>query len=659
MASLSAGYFHIFATATDETLFAWGNGNSGQFGDGMGRSSNVPLALTLDGVLTGKRVVAMCAGQFHRLALAEDGMIAGWGANSSGAVGVESRFDQTRPVSVNMVAFAGDRVVGIAAGKDHSLAWTQTGRVFAWGSNTAGQVGTGLPTSAYRLPNPAQVGQTTAFAGEFIKDASGSRVHSLALTQDGRVFAWGGNDRGQLGTGDTSPRPFPTEVQMTGALAGVRVKSIIAGEWHSYALTTDGRVLAWGWNVSGQLGVGNSVASSYVPVQAGVSGPMAGKKVVALATRGHTLALTDDGKLFSWGENPYGQIGNGTTEPVFVPVATDMTGVLAGRRIKQIAVGTGWSAVVTADAQIAVTGPLGETLANGASVTDFGTVQGSATSARTFTIRNIGREPLMIEGTSFTGPDGGNFTVITPPGGTIAPGQSTTTTVLFGPAPAGPRSAALTISSNDLYDGSFLISLAGEAAVPEPAASAVTTTAPLNRQTGLREQTIRITNAADVTVPFYNLIIRGLPESVEVNNASERRADGSWAVYVRQPLDPLSTQDIVLEYFSPNRLPAEIVPVLSTELAAQPLDLSVPGTAAAFRIDSVRSVPGGVMIEFPTTPGLRYQVQYSGDGTNWQASLPAIRAAANRTQWLDRGLPRTDSPPASKPSRFYRVALLP
>jgi hypothetical protein len=162
------------------------------------------------------------------------------------------------------------------------------------------------------------------------------------------------------------------------------------------------------------------------------------------------------------------------------------------------------------------------------------------------------------------------------------------------------------------------------------------------------------------TVPAYNLIIRHLPDGVEVNNASERRPHGSWVVYVWQAMNPRSTQDILLEYFSANRAPVEIAPQLSTEVVLNPPDLSAPAGDAGLAVDRITQLAGGgIMIEFISTPGLLYQVQYSNDGVTWQKNLPQIRAASTRTQWTDRGLPRTDSHPATQGSRIYRVAAVP
>jgi uncharacterized delta-60 repeat protein len=300
--------------------------------------------------------------------------------------------------------------------------------------------------------------------------------------------------------------------------------------------------------------------------------------------------------------------------------------------------------------------PPGPELTDGqAAAVDFGrNIQGTP-GTRSFTIANNGTVELLVS--NVTVPAG--YTLGVPPMPlTVGTGQSASFQVSLTTLTVGTHSGSVVIVSDDLDEASFDFPVTGEVFIPDPVATVPASTTTLNRQTGLREQMIRIANDTTATVPAYNLIIRGLPEGVEVNNASSRLEDGSWVVYVRQAMNPRSTQDILLEYFSANRGPGEITPQLSTEVVLNPPDLSMSGDAG-FAIDRVLLQQGGaVLIEFPTTPGRQYQVQYSNDGTNWQASLPAIRAAANRTQWLDRGLPRTDSHPSAHASRFYRVAEL-
>ena len=289
-----------------------------------------------------------------------------------------------------------------------------------------------------------------------------------------------------------------------------------------------------------------------------------------------------------------------------------------------------------------------------AEAVDFGrNIQGTP-ATRPFTVTNTGTAELLVS--SVTVPPGYTALNVPPLPLTLNIDQTTTFQISLTTPTVGTHAGSVMIASDDLDEALFDFPITGEVFIPDPVSSVVSTTTTLNRQTGLREQTIHITNDTTATVPAYNLVIRGLPAGVEVNNASETRADGSVVVYIRQGMTPHSTQDIVLEYYSPNRAPAEISPQLSTEVILNPPDLSVPGGEAGLAIENITRLTGGEMLlEFTTTPGRRYEVQFSRNGQPWQASLPPIRAAANRTQWLDRGLPRTDRHPSLDASRFYRV----
>jgi hypothetical protein len=273
---------------------------------------------------------------------------------------------------------------------------------------------------------------------------------------------------------------------------------------------------------------------------------------------------------------------------------------------------------------------------------------------QTFTIASTGTAALRL--TDITVPPG--YALLNAPAlpFTLGIHQSATFQVSLSTPAVGTYAGSILIVSDDLDEAVFDFSVTGEVFIPDPVAAIVIATTTINRQTGLREQTVHIANDTTATVPAYNLIIRGLPQGVEVNNASEVRADGSVVIYIRQGMQPHAAQDIVIEYYSPNRTSVEINPQLSTEVVLNPPDLTAPPGETGLAIETVKRLTGGEMlIEFTTEPGQRYQIQYSPDGQSWQNSLPQIRAAANRTQWIDRGLPRTDSHPGQTGSRMYRV----
>lgn len=174
----------------------------------------------------------------------------------------------------------------------------------------------------------------------------------------------------------------------------------------------------------------------------------------------------------------------------------------------------------------------------------------------------------------------------------------------------------------------------------------------LNRQTGLYEHLITVTNSGAREVAGFDLAITGLPAGVILNNASGN--DGTtWTVRHRKPLSSGASVTLVLEYYTPVRgtvINPQVTVGLVTEPEGDPA-AGDPGLA----IDRCEVLADGLLIEFTTVPGRLYEIQYSDNTRDWRVSPIRIRAAGNRTQWIDRGPPRTDSRPQDKASRFYRV----
>ncbi|MBP6733116.1 MAG: fibronectin type III domain-containing protein [Chromatiaceae bacterium] len=196
----------------------------------------------------------------------------------------------------------------VAAGESHSLTLEGNGRLWAWGRNQAGQLGDG--TTTHRT-------QPVAILSNITQLAAGAN-HGLAVTSTGRLLTWGLNDQGQLGDNSTSNRTTPTEVLTA-------VSAAAGGTSHSLALKTDGSLWAWGSNSAGQLGDGGTTHHlAPVPILTGMGGLAAGGT--------HSLALTADGRLLAWGANTYGQLGNGTTttSPSPVQVMSNVAAVAAG-----------------------------------------------------------------------------------------------------------------------------------------------------------------------------------------------------------------------------------------------------------------------------------------------------------------------------------------
>jgi len=246
----------------------------------------------------------IAAGSGHTAVLLTDGTIMAWGDNGAGQLGDGTTTSSSSPVAVTGLE---GTVIAIAAGDFHTVALMADGTVKAWGLNGSGQLGNGTTTSS---STPVTVvglsGMVTAIAaGDYF---------TLALMADGKVMAWGSNYYGQLGNGSYTNSSVPVAVTDPGG----KITAIAAGWEHSIALMADGTVKTWGDNYYGQLGNGTYNERSTPTTVSGINGI-----VTAIAAGDtHTVALLADGTMRTWGDNYYGQLGNGEDgNDSYTPVA--------------------------------------------------------------------------------------------------------------------------------------------------------------------------------------------------------------------------------------------------------------------------------------------------------------------------------------------------
>ncbi|MBU6335965.1 MAG: RCC1 repeat-containing protein, partial [Chloroflexi bacterium] len=268
-------------------------------------------------------IVQIAAGGAHSCALTSAGGVWCWGLNWNGQIGDGTTTNRLTPVAVSGL---GSGVRAIALGDSHSCALTSGGAVLCWGSNNNGELGDG--TLVERRTTPVAVRTLGSGVQAIAAGGSGSNGSSCALLGSGAVRCWGANAFGQLGDGSTTDRRAPVAVSTLNS----GVQAIDVGGSHACALTGLGVFVCWGDNTFGQLGDGSTNSSS-VPV------------AVSLVSRGsaisageaHTCAVNRDGAVFCWGRNHIGQLGDGTTADrrtrrLVSGMTSGMTAVAAGAR---------------------------------------------------------------------------------------------------------------------------------------------------------------------------------------------------------------------------------------------------------------------------------------------------------------------------------------
>ena len=301
--AVSGGYGDSFALKKDGTLWAWGNNSDFGGNLGLGRLRITPPA---PGFVTSRDFwaptqvghahdwAAVFAGYEHGLATRTNGSLWGWGPNWYGALGVGDTDWRWTPAEVG----PGADWAAAAGGGDFSLALKKDGTLWAFGSNTYGNLGLGDTTDRHV---PTQVGDAEDWA-----TVSAGTGYSLALKKNGTLWAWGHNDFGELGLGDTIERHAPIQVGSANDWAA----AYCLGH-HSVALKRDGTLWAWGENDYGQLGV-DDAADRSSPTQVGSAHDWA-TIASGSADSYDTLALKQDGTLWAWGLNRFGQLGLGDT----------------------------------------------------------------------------------------------------------------------------------------------------------------------------------------------------------------------------------------------------------------------------------------------------------------------------------------------------------
>ena len=235
------GYNVLIVTKDDKT-FAFGRNTSNYLGFGVVNEIQIVEELC------DQQIIDFANGFRHCIARNIWGKVYCWGQNKSGLLGIGSQDESYHRPTLNQ-HLNNEFVVDISCGAGHSLVLTNCGEVYAWGLNNYGQIGNGCNR------NQSIPIKVKGFNNERVVMISCGYYHSMALTECGHVYSWGRNDCGQLGIGNTvdSNEPKPVAVFDENE-CNVFIEKISCGSKHSLLLSSDGNIYAFGRNYSGELG---------------------------------------------------------------------------------------------------------------------------------------------------------------------------------------------------------------------------------------------------------------------------------------------------------------------------------------------------------------------------------------------------------------------
>jgi len=333
--SLTGGIAQTLAIGDDGNLYVWGNSGGGRLGIGAADTADVlePLKVDLPFGLTGWKMAA--AGAYHSLAIGSDGNLYTCGNGGQGQLGLgdfngRNTFTKVTPPT-GVTGW-----VNVAAGQAHSMAIGDDGNLYTFGSNGAGRLGIGSTTkenTPQLVPLPDGVTQWTEIAAEAFA--------SLALGNDGNLYAFGHNGQGELGVNSTANQLSPTQVVKPSGVT--KWTAVAGGAFHALAIGDDGNLYAWGMNSTGQLGIGTTENDS-IPVMVPMPEGVTGWTAIA-AGNGHSLAIGDDGNLYTWGLNDFGELGTGDiteydsptkiTSVMSTAIAPDRSGLPSAYKLNQ------------------------------------------------------------------------------------------------------------------------------------------------------------------------------------------------------------------------------------------------------------------------------------------------------------------------------------
>ncbi|MCA8838190.1 MAG: hypothetical protein K8963_10110, partial [Proteobacteria bacterium] len=316
---VSLGASYTCAVASDGKLNCWGKNSNGELGLGDANSRNIPFRIGEDADWS-----TLSTGDNHTCAIKSSGQLYCWGDNNSGQLGIGG--SQNNELNAPTQVGSDTDWSTLSTGDNHTCAIKSSGQLYCWGSNNSGQLGIGNSQNN-ELNAPTQIGRDTDWS-----TLSTGGHHTCAIKSSGQLYCWGDNSFDQLGIGDSDSARLNSPTQVGGRTDWIAVS---AGGGHSCAVNNAGRLLCWGSNIDGQLGIDNSNRqnnrfNSPAPVGSDTDWFTISTGLI------HTCAIKTNGELHCWGSNSSHQLGRdnnfgfNTMPPTQVGSDTDWSTISTG-----------------------------------------------------------------------------------------------------------------------------------------------------------------------------------------------------------------------------------------------------------------------------------------------------------------------------------------
>lgn len=332
--AVAAGWYHACVIASDDKAYCWGDNSVGQLGNNSLVDSLVPVAVEASGLLNNKVIESIAAGgntqtgfQSHTCVITSEHKAYCWGSGGSGQLGTTNYSNSSVPVAVSTGGvLTGLTILSISTGLNHTCVIASNNKPYCWGTDLGGQLGNDMWLIPVTQPTPVAVQTTGLLSGKTVSALSVTGAyHSCVIASDLKAYCWGDNLHGALGSNlGAVPMGYPDDVYVAGVLSGKTMKAIATGQYNTCAIASDDKAYCWGDNVNGTIG-NNTINSSNVPRAVYDSGLLSNKIIKTVAVGGSHACATDiDNKIYCWGGNSSGQLGNNLTTNSLVPVHVEL-----------------------------------------------------------------------------------------------------------------------------------------------------------------------------------------------------------------------------------------------------------------------------------------------------------------------------------------------